>query len=463
MIYGAGQKDEGCMEQRKENKMGVMPVPKLLVSMSVPIMASMLIQALYNVVDSVFVVRYSEDALAAVSLAFPVQAMMIAISVGTAVGINAVLSRKLGEKSFEEANLVAKNGLFLALLSSIAFMLFGIFGVRSFFAAFVQGGEVMRMGIEYTSIVSIASMGIFFSVTGERLLQATGITVYSMYGQMAGAITNIVLDPIFIFGLLGAPRLGAAGAAIATVIGQVVSMVLMLYFNITKNHEINLSLKGFVPDRKIILEIYRIGLPSIFMQAIGSVMTFGLNKILILFSQAAVSVFGIYFKLQSFIFMPVFGLTNGMIPIVGYNYGARNHKRIVETLRLSVVMAVAIMGLGTLAFWVLPGFILRTLFEASEAMLSIGVPALRLISLSFLPAAVNIVLSSSFQALGRGMYSLLASAVRQLVVLLPLAYLLGTFVSLNALWLAFPAAELVATAIVVTLFIKVYRNQIRSI
>lgn len=451
------------MEQRKENKMGVMPVPKLLVSMSVPIMASMLIQALYNVVDSVFVVRYSEDALAAVSLAFPVQAMMIAISVGTAVGINAVLSRKLGEKSFEEANLVAKNGLFLALLSSIAFMLFGIFGVRSFFAAFVQGGEVMRMGIEYTSIVSIASMGIFFTVTGERLLQATGITVYSMYGQMAGAITNIVLDPIFIFGLLGVPRLGAAGAAIATVIGQVVSMVLMLYFNITKNHEINLSLKGFVPDRKIILEIYRIGLPSIFMQAIGSVMTFGLNKILILFSQVAVSVFGIYFKLQSFIFMPVFGLTNGMIPIVGYNYGARNHKRIVETLRLSVVMAVAIMGLGTLAFWVLPGFILRTLFEASEAMLSIGVPALRLISLSFLPAAVNIVLSSSFQALGRGMYSLLASAVRQLVVLLPLAYLLGTFVSLNALWLAFPAAELVATAIVVTLFIKVYRNQIRSI
>ena len=321
------------MENRKENKMGTWPIPKLLISMSVPIMASMLIQALYNVVDSIFVARVSEDALTAVSLAFPVQTLMIAVAVGTAVGVNALLSRKLGEKNFEDANLVAENGLFLAVVSAIAFALFGFFGVRAFFSAFVQPGTVMDMGIAYTSIVTIFSFGIFLSVTGERLLQATGITIYSMYAQMAGAITNIILDPILIFGYFGLPEMGVAGAAIATVAGQMVSMAMGIYFNVAKNHEIKINFKDFRPSGRIIVEIYRIGLPSICMQAIGSVMVFFMNKILIMFSQTAVSVFGLYFKLQSFIFMPIMGLTNGMIPIVGYNFGARNRERILGTIR----------------------------------------------------------------------------------------------------------------------------------
>ncbi|SFI74714.1 putative efflux protein, MATE family [Ruminococcaceae bacterium D5] len=450
-------------EQRKENKMGVMPIPRLLMTMSLPIMASMLIQALYNVVDSIFVIRVSEDALTAVSLAFPVQAMIIAISVGTAVGVNAILSRRLGEKNFEDANLTATNGVFLMVLSAAAFALFGIFGVRPFFAAFVEEGSVMRMGMEYTSIVSIFSFGVFISVVGERLVQATGNSIYSMISQMAGALTNIILDPILIFGLLGFPRMEVAGAAIATVVGQFVSMFVIVWFNLKKNPEVDLSFKGFRPNGRIIVEIYRIGLPSIFMQAIGSVMTFGMNKILILFSQTAVSVFGIYFKLQSFIFMPIFGLNSGMIPIIGYNFGARHRRRITHTIQLGSLYALAIMAAGTLIFHLCPGWILDVLFDASDHMLEIGVPALRIISIHFLPAAISIVLSASFQALGKGTYSLIMSACRQLLVLLPSAYLLGRFFSLNALWLSFPIAELASLAIAVVLFRGVYRNEIKPL
>lgn len=451
------------MEIRKENKMGTLPIPKLLVSMSVPIMASMLIQALYNVVDSIFVAKIGEDALTAVSLAFPVQVMMIAVGVGTAIGINALLSRKLGEKNYEEANLVTANGIFLSILNALVFALFGLFGLKNFFSAFVAPGAVMEMGMAYTSIVSVFSFGIFFQVTGERLLQATGITIYSMYSQMAGAITNIILDPILIFGLLGAPRMGVAGAAIATVIGQILSFVLVLYFNLRKNHEISLSMKNFHPNRRIIVEIYRVGLPSIFMQTIGAVMTFGMNKILIVFSATAVSVFGIYFKLQSFVFMPVFGLTSGMIPIVGYNYGARNRVRIVHTIKLAGMMAIAITAVGLAIFQIFPAQILSVLFDASDTMLAIGVPALRIISLHFLLAAVSIILSSAFQALGKGMYSLIMSASRQLVVLLPTAYLLGKFISLSAVWLAFPIAEVASMTLALVLYRGLYEREIKPL
>ncbi len=450
-------------EQRKENKMGTMPIPRLLMSMSLPIMASMLIQALYNVVDSIFVTRVSEDALTAVSLAFPVQAMMIAVAVGTAIGVNAILSRRLGEKNFEDANLTAENGVFLAVVSALAFALFGIFGVRPFFEAFVEEGAVMRMGVSYTSIVSVFSAGVFISVIGERLVQATGNSIYSMVSQMAGAITNILLDPILIFGLLGFPRLEVAGAAIATVAGQFVSMFVIIYFNVKKNSEIKMNVRGFRPNRRIILDIYRIGLPSIFMQAIGSVMTFGMNKILILFSQTAVSVFGIYFKLQSFIFMPIFGLNSGMIPIIGYNFGARHRSRIVHTIWLGNLYALVIMGIGVVIFQLAPEWILGVLFDASEQMLAIGVPALRIISIHFLPAAVSIVLSGSFQALGKGMYSLIMSACRQLLVLLPAAYLLGRFLSLDALWFSFPLAEVVSLLIAVFLFWGLYHREIKPL
>lgn len=451
------------LEQRKENKMGVMPVPKLLVSMSVPMMVSMMIQALYNVVDSIFVAKIGEEALTAVSLAFPIQVMMIAVAVGTAIGINAILSRKLGEKDYKDANLVTSNGIFLSVISTLVFAVFGIFGVKSFFATFVEPGSVMNMGVSYTSIVTIASFGIFLEITGERLLQATGITIYSMYSQLAGAITNIVLDPILIFGLLGAPKMGVSGAAVATVVGQVVSMLLVIAFNMKYNHEISLSMKGFRPNWRIIIEIYRVGLPSIFMQTISAVMTFGMNKILIMFSQTAVSVFGIYFKLQSFVFMPVFGLTSGMIPIVGYNFGARNRDRIVQAIKLAIYMAFAIVTVGFAIFQIFPEWILAVPFDGTDTMLSIGVPALRIISIHFIFAAVSIILSSSFQALGKGMYSLVMSASRQLLVLLPAAYYLGRYISLNALWLSFPIAEVVSVTLALVLYKRTYEKEIKPL
>lgn len=443
--------------------MGVMPIPKLLVSMSVPIMASMLIQALYNVVDSIFVAKVSEDALTSVSLAFPLQTLLIAVSVGTAVGVNALLSRKLGEKNYDDANAIAGNGMFLALVSSAVAVLFVLFGgIKLFFSAFVSEGDIMQMGISYTSIVVGASVGLFVSVTGERLLQATGLTIHTMISQMAGAITNIILDPIMIFGLLGCPKMGVTGAALATVIGQIISMVLNIVFNIKYNSEIRLELKYLKPVGRIIKEIYAIGLPAIFMQAIGSVMTFGMNKILIVFSQTAVSVFGIYFKLQSFIFMPVFGLTNGMMPIVGYNFGARNRERVISTIKLAALLSVSIMAVGVIIFQCFPEFLL-TLFDASENMMSIGTTALRIISSHFIFAGVSIILSSTFQAFGKGVYSLIMSLIRQLLVLLPSAYILGTLISLDALWLSFLIAELIALVLACCLFSRLYKNVISKL
>lgn len=432
--------------------MGTMPVNRLLLSMAVPIMISMLVQALYNVVDSIFVSRVGENALTAVSLAFPVQSLMIAISVGTGVGINALLSRSLGEKNFDEADRAANNGVFLAVMGSLVFMLFGFFFAKQFFLSQTSDPEIIGYGVQYLEICTIFSIGMFGQMTFERIMQSTGKTMYTMVTQGAGAILNIILDPILIFGLLGMPAMGVSGAAVATVIGQCVAMLLALFFNLTKNKEIKLTIKGFRPNGGTIKRIYAVGIPSIIMQSIGSVMVLGMNNILMSFSSTATAVFGVYFKLQSFVFMPVFGLNNGMVPIISYNYGARHKHRMVKTMKISVMYAVAIMLVGLLIFQAGPGMLLG-MFNASEDMMGIGTIALRTISWSFLFAGFSIVISSVFQALGNGMYSLIVSVVRQLMVLLPIAWLLSKSGNVNLVWLAFPLAELIA-AIVTALFMK---------
>ena len=413
------------------NKMGTMPIPKLLISMSLPMMISMLVQALYNIVDSMFVAQLNEDALTAVSLAFPIQTLMIAIASGTGVGINALLSRNLGEKNYEAADSAAKNGLFLGIASCIIFAVIGGLGSHFFFAAQTDNQTIVTYGTQYLTIITVCSAGIFLQITLERLMQSTGKTIYNMITQGTGAIINIILDPILIFGLFGLPRLEVAGAALATVIGQVIAVLMSFYFNLTRNKEINISLRGFRPHMRTIAVIYEVGIPSIIMQAIGSVMTFGMNKILLIFSSTAAAVFGVYFKLQSFIFMPVFGLNNGMIPIIAFNYGARNKDRIIQTIKLSIIIAVSIMLFGLAIFQTLPGFLLRNLFDASENMLKIGVPALRIISLSFLFAGYCIIVGSVFQALGNAVYSLIVSAARQLFVILPVAYVFARIFGLH--------------------------------
>lgn len=453
------------MEQTKEiseNKMGVMPIKKLLITMSLPMVISMLVQAAYNIVDSVFVASLGEDALTSVSLAFPIQNLMIAVGVGTAVGINALLSRSLGDKNFENVNKTAINGIFLALLTYIAFALFGIFGARAFFVSQGIDENIVEYGTQYISVCTILSFGMFFQITLEKLLQSTGLTFYTMITQGIGAIINIVLDPIFIFGLFGMPRLEVMGAAVATVTGQIVGMLLALFFNIKKNHEIKIKIIGFKPDMNIIKRIYAVGLPSIVMQSISSVMTFGMNKILLMFSKTAVSVFGAYFKVQSFIFMPVFGLNNGMVPIVAYNYGARKKQRIIDTVKLSVLIAFGIMLIGLLVFQIFPDKLL-SMFNASEEMLRIGVPAFRVISISFIFAGFCIILLSVFQALGHGVLSLVVSAVRQLIVILPVAFIFAKLFGLNALWLAFPIAEIFSVTLSLLFLRKIYNTTIKNL
>ena len=445
-----------------ENKMGTMPVNRLLFTMSVPVILSMLVQAFYNVVDSIFVSRIGETALAAVSLAFPIQILMISVSVGTVVGVNALLSRSLGEKNQKSANLAAVNGIFLAGLSYLIFALFGLLFSRTYFAVQTSNEEIVRQGMEYLSICTVASFGLFFEIALERIMQSTGRTVYNMMAQGLGAIINIIFDPILIFGLFGFPRMGMAGAAAATVIGQIMAMFLLLYLNLVKNTDVNLNMRGFRPNKAVIGEIYRVGVPSIIMQSIGSVMIFGMNKILLLFSETAVSVFGIYFKLQSFIFMPVFGLTNGMVPIVAYNYGARKTKRIMETVRSSIIGAVGIMLAGTVVFQIFPKNLLY-LFDASENMIAIGVPALRLISLSFGFAGYAIVVGCVFQALGNGVYSLVISVVRQLVFVLPLSWLFANVFGYSYIWYAFPAAELSSVVLSSFFFQRIYVKSIKPL
>ncbi len=435
--------------------MGVLPVNKLLVSMSVPIMLSMLVQALYNIVDSVFVSRLSENALNAVGLAFPVQNLMIAVATGTGVGINALLSKSLGEKKFERANLTASNGVFLGVCSAAVFALLGALFSRTFFLVQTDVAEIVDGGAAYIQVCTVCSFGLFIAISIERLLQATGRTVYSMITQMVGAVINIIFDPIFIFGL----GMGVVGAAWATVLGQVAGAALGVWFNARRNPEITPSFRRFRPSGDIIRRIYSVGIPSIIMASIGSVMTFGLNKILIGFTTTATAVLGVYFKLQSFVFMPIFGLNNGMVPIVAYNFGARKPERMVKTVKLSVLYAVGIMVLGFAAFQLLPGPLL-SIFEASDYMLSIGETALGVISFHFLLAGFSIVASSTFQALGHGVLSLVISLVRQLVVLLPAAWLLSLSGRLELVWWAFPLAELFSAALCAVFLRYVYRKEI---
>ena len=449
-------------ETRKENKMGVMPIPKLLITMSLPMIISMLVQALYNVVDSMFVAQLNEDALTAVSLAFPIQNLMIAVAAGTGVGVNALLSKSLGEHKYETANKIAQNGILLAVLSSIVFAIAGIFGSRAFFEIQTKDAQIIRYGVEYMSVITVASIGIFLQITFERLMQSTGKTIFNMITQGTGAIINIILDPILIFGLFGFPKMGVTGAAVATVVGQIVAAGLGIFFNQKYNKEIHVTLKGFKPCKETIGEIYKIGVPSIIMQSIGSITTYGMNKILLMFTSTAATVYGVYFKLQSFIFMPVFGLTNGMIPIVAFNYGARNKKRIYQTIKLSIGIAVGIMLIGLLIFQTMPKTLLG-LFEASEHMLAIGVPALRIISLSFVFAGFCIVISSVFQALGNGMYSLIMSAARQIVVILPVAYIFAKTIGLGAVWFSYPIAEIVSVAICVVLLIRILKLKVKNL
>ena len=442
----------------KENKMGTMPVKQLIISMSLPMMISMLMQALYSVVDSIFVSHLSEQALAAVTYAFPLQNMMIALGSGTGVGINALLSRSLGERRFDRSDAAANTGLLLTFCNALLFMVIGLFGSHAFIATQTSLPEIREMGATYLSIVCGFSFGLFFQMTFERLLQSTGLTIYSMASQLSGAIINTILDPIMIFGLLGCPRFGVAGAAYATVIGQCSAALIGLALNLKKNTEIHYSFRGILsPKAETIGRIYYVGVPSILMMSIGSAMTYGMNQILSIFSDTAVAVFGVYFKLQSFFFMPVFGLNNGVIPVLAYNYGARKKERIREALRFSMLVAVAIMGLGTLLFQLFPARLLG-FFNASEEMLQIGVPALRIISLSYMVAGACIAMGSIFQAFSRSFYSLFVSIGRQLVALLPVAWLLSRTGSVTMVWWAFPIAEVVSGILSVIFFRKLYKE-----
>lgn len=430
-------------ETLRENKMGTMPENKLLLSMAVPMMISMLVQALYNIVDSIFVSRICEDALTAVSMAFPWQNIVIAIAVGFGVGINALLSRALGQKNAERVNQVAVNGLLLALLSYLLVLVAGLIGIRAYMRTQTDIETIVNYGITYLNICILCSFGVFVEITFERFLQATGRTVYSMITQLTGAITNIILDPILIFGLLGFPKLGIAGAAWATVIGQCVGAVVAVMLNHFKNPEVHLRLRHIRPNGRLMGEITAISIPSIIMSCISSLTCFVMNLILITFSSTAVAVFGVYFKLQSFVFMPVFGLNNGMVPIIAYNYGAQKPERIHKTIRLGMLYAVIIMALGFLVFQLIPKELL-SMFDASDAMLEIGAPALRIMSLAFVFAGVGIASSSACQAFGYSVYSMLISIARQIVVLIPAAYLLSLTGVLRSIWFAFPIAEIVS-------------------
>lgn len=442
---------------QQENKMGTMPVNRLLVTMSIPMIISMLVQALYNVVDSVFVSRINENALTAVSMAFPIQNLMIAVAVGTGVGTNALLSRSLGEKNQEMADRAANNSVFLACASYLVFLIFGITGSELFYKLQTDIPEIISYGKDYISVVSILSFGLFFQVAFDRMLQATGRTFHTMFTQGAGAVINIILDPILIFGWFGLPKMEVAGAALATVIGQIIAAIISAVLNITKNTDIHLEFRDMKPDKEVIGHIYAVGLPSIIMSSIGSVMTFCMNKILMSFTSTATAVFGVYFKLQSFVFMPVFGLNNGMVPIIAFNYGAKQKQRIMKTMKLAMIYAFGMMAVGLLIFQLCPAVLLE-LFNASDSMLAIGVPALRTISISFLFAAFSIISISMLQALGHGIYSMFISVGRQLVVLIPVAYLLAQTGNLHLVWLAFPLAEIMAIVLSIIFMRKVLKS-----
>ncbi len=460
-----GNRKEVFMEQHHENKMGTAPILKLVFSMSLPAMFSMLVQALYNIVDSIFVSRLGVNALAAVSLAFPIQTLLIAVAVGTGVGVNSLISRRLGEKDMDAADKAATHGLLLGVFSWAPFLIFGLFFCPMYMNAFSKTAEVVSMGTSYLAIVCTLSVGSIVEIMVEKTLQATGNMVYPMLFQLSGAITNIILDPIFIFGYFGVPAMGVAGAAIATVIGQFVSLIFSLIILFTKTHQVKIAFKGFRFNGKTIKDIYAVGFPSIIMQAIGSVMNMGMNGILATFSDTAVAVLGAYYKLQSFVFMPVFGLNQGLMPILGYNYGARNRHRFTSTMKVGSMIALVIMALGTVLFWVAPVQLLDIFKEAGQAnadpeLLRIGVPALRIISLCFLPAALGIVFSTAFQATGMGVRSLIISLLRQLILILPVAYLLSLTGEVTNVWYAFPIAEAVSLVVSIVLYLNLYKKHI---
>ena len=450
------------MEISEQNILGTKPITPLLLGMSFPIMISMLVQALYNVVDSIFVARLSDAALTAVSFAYPVQMLTIAVSVGTSVGVNALLSRRLGEGNRGAAEKVAHNGILLMFVSWAVFAVFGLLGSGLFFSFFTDNPAIAVDGAAYLRTCLVFSLGMFLQICLERLIQVTGRTVFQMLSQLSGAVANIVLDPILIFGLLGAPRMGVLGAAVATVLGQTLGCIVCFVLNLKYNTEVRLHWRSLKFDRPSVRGIYDVGLPSIIMQSIGSVMNFGMNKILITFSETAVSVLGVYFKLQSFVFMPGFGLTNALVPIVGYNYGARNKERIKKSIKVSLVIMTIIMAVGTLIFQVFPGALL-SMFGSGGDLARIGEPALRIISLSFLLAGVAIVFSSLFQALGEGLLSLAMSVFRQLVVLLPAAWLLSFTGSLDAVWFSFFIAEATSILLALGFFRHTYKNKIQKL
>ena len=445
-----------------ENIMGTMDVNPLLIKLSIPMMISMLVQALYNVVDSIFVARVSENALTAVSLAFSLQNLMFAVGIGTGVGVNALLSKSLGEKNQYRANKTAENGLFLALCSYLVFLVLGLTVVRPYFYAQTADADIAEQGIRYLTICCVLSLGMFMQVMNEKLLAATSRTTLSMISQLVGAIVNIILDPIFIFGYYGEALSGTTGAALATVIGQFCGAGVSFYLNLRKNPDIQLDFKGFRPSAEAIKRIYAVGLPSIAMQCVGSVMTFLMNQILMAFTATAVAVFGVYFKLQSFVFMPIFGMNNGMVPIISYNYGARKPDRVKKTIKLAMCYAEGIMFIGFLLFQFAPDKLLG-FFAASDAMLALGVPALRTICISFLLAGMSVIFSSSFQALGNGVFSLLVSVGRQLVVLIPAAWLLSKTGNVNMVWWAFVIAEVVSVLMCFAFFAHLNKKVIEPL
>ena len=447
-----------------ENKMGTMPIGKLLFNMSLPMMISMLVQALYNIVDSIFVSKLSENALTAVSLAFPLQMLLIAVATGTGVGMNALLSKALGERRSDEVNRIASNAAFLYLVSYIVICILGFTIVKPFYMSQIGHAdvEIMEMGIDYLSTVMIFSFGLLSQIYFERLLTSTGRTIFSMTSQLCGAITNIILDPILIFGLCGLPKMGVTGAAVATVLGQCVAAVVAFTCNHKYNHEVKLIFRGFRPNGRIIRTIYAIGIPSIIMQSIGSVMTYSMNRILIEFSSTTTAVFGVYFKLQSFFFMPVFGLNNGITPIIAFNYGAQNRKRMVKTIKLSMITAFCLTFVGFLCFEFIPQALLG-MFSASAEMLKIGIPALRIIGIHYLIAWFCIICGTVFQALGKAVFSMIVSIMRQLIILVPAAYILSKLGGLHAVWWSFPIAELVSLMISLFFLFRINRTIISKI
>ena len=445
-----------------ENKMGVMPIGKLLINMALPMIISMLVQALYNVVDSIYVSQISENAVTALSLAFPIQNLQIGFAVGIGVGVNALLSKSLGQKDQENANFAAGNGAVIMVIATIAFMIFGIVGVEPFFRIQTDVPATLEASITYTRICSIGCLGVFISILCERLLQSTGRTIYTMITQSMGAIINIILDPILIHGQLGLPAMGIAGAAWATIIGQWASAILGIIFNLTCNPEVHLHPKYFRLRGKTVAPILTDGIPSVVMNGIGSVMTFGMNQILQGFRETATSVFGVYFKLQSFFFMPLFGLNNATISIIAYNYGARRPERIMKTLKISSISALTLMSTGMLIFQFAPELLL-SMFNPSQDFMTMGCAALRTISFAFPIAAVCIALSASFQALGNGIYSTIISLARQLIVLLPAAYLLSLSGDVNLVWWSYPIAEIISGALTFYFFLRIYRQRIKPL